>query len=486
VLPDQPLLTLDDYVAAGGGRGLAAAHHLGPDAAIEDILASGLRGRGGAGFPTGRKWSAVRRRGSSVTAATVVVNGAEGEPGSFKDRAILRANPFAVLEGALIAARCVGADRVVVAVRRSFTRELEILERAMVALRDGGWSDDVALELFAAPEEYLVGEETALLEVIAGRPPFPRLQAPFRHGVDEVLEHTDGEPEMAGEGGDTTAAPTLVQNVETMANVPGILAEGPAWFRAVGTDDSPGTVVCTVSGATTRAGVGEFAMGTPLHDVLDVLGGGMPDGRSVAAVMSGVANALVPGDRLDAPVSHEGMQAIGSGLGAAGFLVFDDQTDFAALAEGVSRFLSVESCGQCTPCKQDGRVITDLLHRIDSDEGERDPDDLVLLDLDAAIANVAESARCALAEQHQRVLGSIRELWGTHWVEHARNVRPPVAPIVIAPIGDLVDGRAVIETGHADKQPDWTYDEVDSGEAPADRYGEGRPHHYPPGVPARR
>jgi len=473
VLPDQPLLTLDDYVAAGGGRGLAAAHHLGPDAAIEDILASGLRGRGGAGFPTGRKWSAVRRRESSVTAATVVVNGAEGEPGSFKDRAILRANPFAVLEGALIAARCVGADRVVVAVRRSFTRELEILERAMVALRDGGWSDDVALELFAAPEEYLVGEETALLEVIAGRPPFPRLQAPFRHGVDEVLEHTDGEPEMAGEGGDTTAAPTLVQNVETMANVPGILAEGPAWFRAVGTDDSPGTVVCTVSGATTRAGVGEFAMGTPLHDVLDVLGGGMPDGRSVAAVMSGVANALVPGDRLDAPVSHEGMQAIGSGLGAAGFLVFDDQTDFAALAEGVSRFLSVESCGQCTPCKQDGRVIADELATL---VGTR-PHEIDLATVRQRLDTVADGARCNLASQQQDVVGSVLERFPVAISAHLDHATEAVKVVAIAPIIDIVDGVAVLDDHQAFKQPDWTFDAIDSGRSPADRLDDHRAPH---------
>src|SRR5690606_23789311 len=128
-----------------------------------------------------------------------------------------------------------------------------------------------------------------------------------------------------------------------------------------GTDASPGTIVCTVSGDTARAGVGEFAMGTPLRDIVDEVGGGMPDGRSVAAVMSGVANPLVPGDMLGTPATHEALQAIGSGLGAAGFIVFDDHTDFTAVAEGVARFLSVESCGQCTPCKQDGRAIRDLL-----------------------------------------------------------------------------------------------------------------------------
>ena len=357
----------------------------------------------------------------------------------------------------------------------------------MRAAHDAGWSDDIALELFAAPEEYLVGEETGLLEVLDGRPPFPRVQGPYRYGVDEVPENAAGEPAMAAPGGRTGAPPTLVSNVETFANVPGIVAEGPTWFRELGTDVSPGTIVCTVSGDTARAGVGEFPMGTPLRDILDEIGGGMPDGRDVAAVMSGVANALVPADMLGTPASHEALQAIGSGLGAAGFIVFDDGTDFTAVAEGVARFLSVESCGQCTPCKQDGRRIHELLGELNRGDHELDAhgDALVLLDLDRSIRNVADSARCALAEQHQRVVGNIGSQWYTQWREHAHGIRPSVEATVIAPIVDIVDGRAVLDEHDVEKQPDWTFDAVDSGEAPADRYGEGRPHEYPPDGAAR-
>jgi NADH-quinone oxidoreductase subunit F len=263
----------------------------------------------------------VRAYSSSVP-PTVVVNGAEGEPGSFKDRALLRANPYATIEGALIAAETVGANGVVIAVKHSFGEELRTLRRAVAEAIDASWPGDIELSVFAGPSEYLYGEETGLLEVIDGRPPFPRVTPPFRDGVEEV----EGSP------------PTLVNNVETLAHVPGILARGPAWFRSVGTDESPGTIVCTVSGQTRRAGVAEVAMGTPLRRLLDEVGGGAKPGRRIIGAMSGVANPVLAEDQLDTPLSHEGMLAVGSGLGAAGFIVFDDATDFAAVAQGVARF----------------------------------------------------------------------------------------------------------------------------------------------------
>src|SRR4029079_4347288 len=188
---------------------------------------------------------------------------------------------------------------------------------------------------------------------------------PYRHGVEEMVEAPGDSPRepafvvMADRSDETTAPPTLLNNVETMANVPAILAEGADWFREVGTDESPGTIVCTVSGCTRRDGVGEFAMGTPLRTVIDELGGGARPGHRIGGAMSGVANPIVLAESCDAPVSYEGMQAIGSGLGAAGFIVFDETTDFAALAHGVSRFLAVESCGQCSPCKQDGLAVAE-------------------------------------------------------------------------------------------------------------------------------
>lgn len=478
VLPEQPVLELADYQRAGGGRGIEAARRLGPDGVIEHLLAAGLRGRGGAGFPTGKKWAAVRTYASSELPAAVVVNAAEGEPGSFKDRAIVRANPFAVLEGALIAASAVGADRVVVASKRSFTTEMDVIGRTIAAVtaagwNDGrGWNDGVELIAFAGPGEYLYGEETALLEAIDGRPPFPRVAPPYRHGVEEISDDRRGEPSRVVEAApddETGAPPTLVSNVETMANVPGILAEGPAWFRSEGTDESPGTIVCTVTGATRRPGIGEVPMGTPLRQVIDEIGGGPRPGRRISGAMSGVANAVVPEALLDTPLTYEAMQAIGSGLGAAGFIVFDDETDFAAVAHGVSRFLAVESCGQCMPCKQDGLALAGLLDRI----RRSDANDLDLLAVDDHLRTVADSARCFLAYQHQRVVGSIASGYADALRAHAEGKVPAATEVLIAPIRELADGTVSFDESQAAKQPDWSFDPVDSGKVPADRLTAG-------------
>jgi NADH-quinone oxidoreductase subunit F len=471
VLPRTPVDTLTAYVDGGGGAGLAAAALLGPDAVVEHLTAAGLRGRGGAGFPTGRKWAAVRSRSSTRHAATVVVNAAEGEPGSYKDRAILRANPFAVLEGALIAASTVGADRVVIALRASFDAELAIVHGAIDAVRAAGWLDTVDVTAFAGPEEYLYGEETALLEALEGRPPFPRVAPPYRHGVEEVGTSGSPEPAQVEMADGTDAPPTLVDNLETLANVPGILAAGPEWYREVGTAESPGTIVCTVTGDTERHGVAEVPMGTPLRAVIEQIGGSPGAGRRIAAVMSGIANPLLDESQLDTPVSYEGMQAIGSGLGNAAFIVFDDATDFATVAHGVSRFLSVESCGQCTPCKQDGLALTALLDGV----RQSDAEELDLVAIADRLRTVADSARCSLATQHQVVVGSILERFGDSLRAHVRGDLPAAASLLVAPIVRFDGDVVVIDEREAAKQPDWTYDEVDSAKTPAERLATASP-----------
>ena len=460
----SPVGSLDDYVGAGGGRGRDAAALLGRAETVNEVDASGLRGRGGAGFPTGRKWRAIARYESDVQAPPVVVNAAEGEPGTFKDRALLRTNPYRVLEGALIAAFAVGADRIIVATKSSFTREIERLRDAADELDRAGWLDGILLEVFEGPSEYLYGEETGLLEVIDGREPFPRIAPPFRHGVDEIGESA-ADVEMADPNPATEAAPTLVNNVETLANVPLILAEGPSWYRCVGTEESPGSVVCTVTGRTQRHGVGEFALGTPLRAVIDDVGGGARPGREIVAVMSGVANALLPGSLLDTPLSYEAMNAAGSGLGAAGFIVFDDETDVVAVAHGVSRFLAVESCGQCIPCKQDGLAIADALDRLRTSDAA--PDDLDVVR--RRVRTVTDGARCYLAQQHQDVVSSILELFPDVLAAHADGAAPPADLEPIAPLVDIVDGDAVLDDLQLRKQPDWEYEEPWSGQSPADR-----------------
>ncbi len=262
-----------------------------------------------------------------------------------------------------------------------------------------GWVDRGVLSVFQGPREYLYGEETALLEAVAGRPPFPRIAPPWRRGATDVVVDVEDAASESGlaapvlMAGATEAPPALINNVETIANVPAIIANGPDWFRSLGTEQSPGTIVCTVSGSTQRAGVAEIPMGTPVRVAIETIGGGVEVGRRVAAVLMGVANAVLTGDQLDTPLTYEAMRDAGSGLGSAGMIVLADDVDLLAAAAGVARFLAIESCGQCTPCKQDGLALASRLTEMGA--GNVDPDDAATVaDL---LATVADGARCALA-----------------------------------------------------------------------------------------
>jgi NADH-quinone oxidoreductase subunit F len=479
VLFPEPISSLEEYLARAGGTGLEAALGKTPEEIISELEASGLRGRGGAGFPTGRKWRTVRDYRSPDLASTVVVNGAEGEPGTFKDRTIVRTNPYPVIEGALIAAKAVGADEIVFGLKRSFGPEVKRLQAAIDEVKAAGWADGVTVRVFEGPDEYLYGEETALLESIDGRYPFPRIAPPWRRGETEVVvsdadaaSHSglSAHVEMAGETGATGAPPALVDNLETIANVPRIIGRGAAWFRTEGTDESPGTIVCTVTGQVRREGVAEFEMGTPLREVIDEIGGGPRPGHRIKAVLPGVANALITADLLDTPLTYEDMAAVGSGLGSAGFIVFDDSADMTAVAAGVSHFLAVESCGQCTPCKQDGIVLAGLLGRIcGSDASERD-----LLAIKSRVKTVADGARCYLASQHQVVVGSILDRFPGEFEDHVGKRAEPAEPPLIAELRDIQGDEAVLDERHRQKQFDWSYDAEDSGQAPADRFDDHR------------
>ncbi|GAC1587712.1 MAG: hypothetical protein NVS3B21_02870 [Acidimicrobiales bacterium] len=483
VLSPSPITSLTEYLARGGGAGLEAALGMTGGELIAVVEASGLRGRGGAGFPTGRKWRTIAEFTETGGAPTVVVNGAEGEPGTFKDRTILRTNPFAVIEGAVIAARAVGAAKIVFGLKKSFTTEVAIVRSAVAEIQAAGWAAGTEIVVFEGPNEYLYGEETALLEVLDGRYPFPRIAPPWRRGAEEVVETIRDAASGSGQsahvdmaGSDTGAQPTLVDNVETLANVARIIARGADWFRTEGTDESPGTIVCTITGDVVRAGVGEVIMGTPLREVIELIGGGLGEGRTIKAVLSGVSNPVLTGEHLDAPVSYEGLAAIGAGLGSAGFMVFDDTADLTAVAAGVSRFLAVESCGQCVPCKQDGREISRVLERIcasDATEAE-------LSAVGALTQTVADGARCFLATQHQAVVESILRQFPEDLARHVTGDAQPVAPTLIAELENIVDDTAVVDERHRDKQPDWTFDVHDSGAAPADRYGD---HRHPLALP---
>lgn len=450
LLGGDPVTTIERWIEHDGGRGLDAAREMGPEALIATVEASGLRGRGGAGFPTATKWRTVLEHRTPELSAPLVVNGAEGEPGTFKDRAILRHNPYQVVEGALIAASAIGADWIVFGMKKSIGRQVDSLRRAIDEAKAVGWADGITLDVVEGPDAYLYGEETALLEVIDGGDPFPRLAPPWRSGIDAA------------------PSPTLVNNVETLANLPSIVARGPEWFREVGTAESPGTVVCTVSGAVQRTGVGEVPMGTTLRDAIHIIGGGPRQDRTIMAVLSGVANAVITAEMLDTPLTYEDMTAAGSGLGSCGFLVFDDTTDFVAVAHGVSRFLAVESCGQCKPCKDDGKRIASGLDRLRQSAPEPDELDTVLLALDT----VTEGARCYLAQQHQNVVRSIVAAFHGQFRAHEDMSTPAAEAFPIAEVLDLDDDGLRINENQLRKQPDWTYDDVDSGASPSDRIDE--------------
>ncbi len=278
--------------------------------------------------------------------------------------------------------------------------------------------------------------------------------------------------ELAGPGDAAVAPPTLASNVETFVNAALIVAHGSDWWRGVGTADSPGTIVCTVCGDATRAGVGEFAMGTPLIEMLEELGGGPREGHSWVAAISGVSNAFVPAAQFGTPMTHEAMRAIGSGLGTGGYMVYDDTTDLAAVTAGMARFLAVESCGQCAACKDDGLMIADVLDRIATSSAHADDLDV----LHERLATVADGARCNLATQQQVVVGSLIDRFPDAIDAHVRHGAPASAPEVIAAVSEMQDGTALIDERQAAKQPDWTFDDVDSGKWPADRLDDHREH----------
>ncbi|MBN2623785.1 MAG: SLBB domain-containing protein [Acidimicrobiales bacterium] len=479
ILPAEPITTLDDYLAAGGGRAIGAAHQVDADTLIAEVEASGLRGRGGAGFPTGTKWRTVAANRAPELPTTVVVNAAEGEPGTFKDRTILRTNPYAVIEGAIVAAIAVGSSEVVVALK-----EREPVDRRQVAgavdeMRATGLLGDIVVRIVTGPAEYLFGEETALLEVVDGRAPLPRIAPPYRRGVVEVVEHDDdvesgsglaAHVEMAGPGPATVAPPALVDNVETLANVTRIVAEGADWFRALGTERSPGTIVCTVTGDVRRPAVGEVALGTTVREAIETIGGGPVRDRPVKAVLNGVSAAPLPATLLDTPLTYEDMAAVGSGLGTASLIVVGEGTDMTAVAAGAARFLAVESCGQCTPCKADGLTIADTLDRLCAGNGSQ-------VDLDTvgkALSTVADGARCNLARQQQDVIGPIIAGWDDEIVRRATGEAEAVAPMLITEVTALADGEVTLDEAWRAKQPDWTYDDEWSGSYPADELGDHR------------
>ena len=438
LLADEPVASVDAYLERGGGRGLAAAWALAPDEVIERVRASGLRGRGGAGFPTGIKWRTVRE--DPCPTKYVVCNAAEGEPGTFKDRWLIRANPYLVVEGLGIAAYAVGAERAFIGIKAGFGPEVARLTAAMEEMAEHDLVGPVPMELIQGPDEYLFGEEKALLEVIEGNEPLPRIVPPWMEG----LFRRPGSPN-----------PTVANNVETLANVPLILDRGPDWFRSLGTEDSPGRC-CSPSPETSalRAST-NCPLGYSLRDLVEGVGGGVPEGRALKAVFPGASNTIIAPEQLDTPLGFDTMGAVGSGLGSGGFVVYDDSACIVRATLAFSRFLYVESCGQCPACKHGTGAITDLLERIDRGEGSEADVETIL----ARALTVTDAQRCALPTGETLIAQSAIQVFGSEFAEHFGRPCPRPRDLPVPKIVDF-DGRAgdfhFDERYHL-KQPDWTY-----------------------------
>jgi NADH-quinone oxidoreductase subunit F len=382
---DTPNLTSLEVYRNGGGY-QTIAEHLGkktPDEITEVVKASGLRGRGGAGFPAGLKWSFVPKQ--SPRPRYLVCNADESEPGTFKDRELMEKNPHLLIEGMILAGYAIGAKVGYIYLRGEFETLQRVLDRALAEARAakllgadvGGRGVTFEIHTHLGAGAYICGEETALLSSLEGFRGQPRLKPPF--------------PAVEG----LYACPTIVNNVETLMNVPHIVRHGAAWYRQWGTEKSPGTKIFSVSGPVRRPGNYEVAMGLPLRRLIDEHCGGMRDGMKVKAVIPGGSSVpLLPASMLDTGLDFESMAAAGTLLGSGGVIVIDDQTCIVDALYNITRFYEHESCGKCTPCREGTYWMSEVFERLESGHGrERD------IDLLADVAdNILGKSFCALGD----------------------------------------------------------------------------------------
>jgi NADH-quinone oxidoreductase subunit F len=376
---------LDTYVSEGGYEALKQIlkNKTPPEDIIDMVKKSGLRGRGGAGFPTGLKWSFINR--AAPGDKYIVCNSDEGEPGTFKDRDITRYNPHALIEGMIIAGYTIGAVAGYNYLRGEFWEPYERFEEALEEARAAGllgknilgtdFSYDIHTHLGAGA--YICGEETALLESIEGKKGQPRFKPPF--------------PAMFGLYG----RPTVINNTETLASIPDIVRQGPDWFREIGVENSGGPKLFSISGNVARPGNYEIPMGTPFAELLE-MAGGMRDGRPIKAVIPGGSSApVLPGDvMMDLTMDYQSIQNAGSMLGSGAVIVMDDSNCMVKILERISYFYYEESCGQCTPCREGTGWMHRVVKRIEHGQGRMEDLDL----LDDVAQKIMGKTICALGD----------------------------------------------------------------------------------------
>jgi NADH-quinone oxidoreductase subunit F len=408
---DASVVGVDGYMAKGGYEGLRKA--LGMDAAdiIETVKASGLRGRGGAGFPTGMKWGFVPRDTGKPT--YVVANFDESEPGTCNNRELVERDPHRLLEGTAIAALAIGCTTAFIYVRGEYLWQSVVLERAIREAYDkrvfgaGILGTDVRLDvvLHRGAGAYICGEETALLSSLEGERGQPRLRPPF--------------PAVEG----LYASPTVINNVETLMSVPDIVVHGPEWFRELGTEKSPGTKIVTVSGKVERPGNFEVPLGTTFRVVLEELAGGVLGGKALKAwTPGGSSTPLLTADHVDVRLDYESLAEAGSLLGTAAIMVMDETDCVVDASRRMVRFYARESCGKCTPCREGSWWATRVLDRIEGGYG-RDEDLPVMADMGK---HMLFRSFCALADGTSAVISSSLQHFREEYEAHIRDGRCPV------------------------------------------------------------
>lgn len=396
---------IDEYIAFDGYLALEKVlSDMKPEKVIETVRNSGLRGRGGAGFPTGKKWELTRA--SEGKQKYVVCNADEGDPGAFMDRSILEGDPHSVLEAMAIAAYAIGADKGYIYVRAEYPIAVERLKLAINQAREYGilgknifgknFNFDIEIRLGAGA--FVCGEETALLESIEGRRGHPRVKPPY--------------PATAGLWG----KPTLINNVETYANIAQIILKGADWYSSIGTKNSKGTKVFALGGNVNNIGLVEVPMGTTLREIVYDIGGGIPNGREFkAAQTGGPSGGCIPKEHLDTPIDYESLKQIGSMMGSGGLIIMDDTKCMVCLAKFYLEFTVSESCGKCTPCRIGTKRMLEILTRLCNGEGE----EFDIYRLEKLAANIQKASICGLGQSAPNPVISTLKYFREEFRQHA-------------------------------------------------------------------
>jgi NADH:ubiquinone oxidoreductase subunit F (NADH-binding)/(2Fe-2S) ferredoxin/Pyruvate/2-oxoacid:ferredoxin oxidoreductase delta subunit len=405
--------SIDDYIASGGYAALAKAlAGLEPEAVVREVEISGLRGRGGGGFPTARKWRSVREAPSADGVKYLICNGDEGDPGAFMDRSVMEGNPHSVLEGMIIGAYAVGATHGYIYVRNEYPLAVEHLKRAIAQAREYGFlgerilGEDFSFDIRInrGGGAFVCGESTALMASLEGRTGEPRSK--YVHTAESGLQ----------------GRPTLLNNVETWANVPHIINNGGAWLASIGTEGSKGTKVFSLVGKVQNTGLVEVPMGISLRQIIEEIGGGTESGKAFKAVQTGgPSGGCIPASHLDAAVDFDELTRLGSMMGSGGMIVMDEDTCMVNVAKYFMGFLKSESCGKCTPCREGIAQMLHILERISHGEGE-------LSDLDRlqALAELlGEASLCALGTTAANPILSTLRYFREEYEEHINNRRCP-------------------------------------------------------------